>query len=170
MYYPGQYTVAQSALDRISRSHTSLSSFLADHSIPSCYVSAILNCFQLPVQIVFFTYVPPLLLPLYYQRILYLINSYQVLCCLAAKSYMTFRHPLDCSTPDFLVLHYLSEFAQFMFIESVMLCSHLILCHFLLFLPSIFPSIIVFSKVSSFASGGQSTGVSASVLPMNIQD
>ena len=83
---------------------------------------------------------------------------------------MTFRHPLDCSTPDFLVLHYLSEFAQFMFIESVMLCSHLILCHFLLFLPSIFPSIIVFSKVSSFASGGQSTGVSASVLPISIQD
>ena len=40
------------------------------------------------------------------------------------------------------------------------------------FLPSIFPSIRVFSMSQFFASGGQSIGVSASasVLPMNIQD
>ena len=55
-----------------------------------------------------------------------------------------------------------------MLIESVMPSNHLILCHPLLLLPSIFPSIRVFSD----ASGGQSIGasVSASVLPMNIQD
>ena len=50
---------------------------------------------------------------------------------------------------------------------------NIILCHPLLFLPSIFPSIKVFSNESVlFASGGQSIGVSASasVLPMNIQD
>ena len=48
--------------------------------------------------------------------------------------------------------------------------NHLILCHLLLLLPSIFPSIRVFSN-ESFASGDQSIGVSAlaSVLPMNIQ-
>ena len=48
--------------------------------------------------------------------------------------------------------------------------NHLMLCHSPLLLPSIFPSIRVFSSESVFASGGQSIGVSASVLPMNIQD
>ena len=49
---------------------------------------------------------------------------------------------------------------------------HLILCHSLLLLTSIFPSIRVFSNESSFASGGQRIGASASasVLPMYIQD
>ena len=44
-------------------------------------------------------------------------------------------------------------------------------CHPLLLLPSVFPSIRVFS-ISSITSGGQSTVASAlaSVLPMNIQD
>ena len=48
--------------------------------------------------------------------------------------------------------------------------KHLILCHPLLLLTSVFPSIRVFSNEWIFASGGQSVGVSASVLPMNIQD
>ena len=38
---------------------------------------------------------------------------------------------------------------KFMSIESVMLFNHLILCHPLLFLPSIFPSIKVFSNESA---------------------
>ena len=60
---------------------------------------------------------------------------------------------------------------KLMFIESVMPSSHLILCRPLLLLPSIFPSIRVFSNESALQSGGQSMGVSAStsVLPMNIQ-
>ena len=37
---------------------------------------------------------------------------------------------------------------KLMFIESVMLSNYLILCHLLLLLPSIFPSIRVFSKES----------------------
>ena len=44
---------------------------------------------------------------------------------------------------------------------------HLILCHPLLLLPSVFPSIRVFSNESCL-SGGQSIGALASVLPMNI--
>ena len=51
--------------------------------------------------------------------------------------------------------------------------NHLVLCRPLLLLPSIFPSISIFSNESAlFASGGQSIGASASasVLPMNIQD
>jgi len=39
---------------------------------------------------------------------------------------------------------------KLMSIESVMPSNHLILCHPLLFLPSIFPSIRVFSKESAF--------------------
>ena len=59
-----------------------------------------------------------------------------------------------------------------MSIESVMPSSHLILCHPLLLLPSIFPNIRSFQMSQPFASGGQSIGVSASasVLPMNTQD
>ena len=50
--------------------------------------------------------------------------------------------------------------------------NHLILCCPLLLLPSIFPSIRVFSNESALCTGGQSIGVSAStsVLPMSIQD
>ena len=47
--------------------------------------------------------------------------------------------------------------------ESVMSSNHLILCRPLLLLPSIFPSIRVFSNDQFFASGSQSIGVSASV-------
>ena len=53
--------------------------------------------------------------------------------------------------------------------DLVMPSTHLILCHPLLLLSSIFPTITVFSKSQFFASGGQNIGVSASasVLPMN---
>ena len=57
-------------------------------------------------------------------------------------------------------------------IASVMPSKHLILyCSYLL-LPSIFPSIRVFSNESALLSGRQSIGVSASVsvLPKNTQD
>ena len=53
--------------------------------------------------------------------------------------------------------------------ESMTPYNHLILCHHLLFLPSIFPNIRVFPKSQLFTSGGQSIGASASVLPVNIQ-
>ena len=60
---------------------------------------------------------------------------------------------------------------KFMSIELVMLSNHLILCHPILLLPSIFPSIRVFPVSQLFTSGGQSIGVSASagVLQRNIQ-
>ena len=55
--------------------------------------------------------------------------------------------------------------------ESVMPSNHLTLCHTLLLLPSIFPSIRVSSNNGLFASRDQSiaASASASVLPMNIQ-
>ena len=60
---------------------------------------------------------------------------------------------------------------KLMSIESVIPSNHFIPCYPLFLLPSIFPSIRVFSN-KFFTLGGQSIGVStsASVLPMNIQD
>ena len=50
---------------------------------------------------------------------------------------------------------------RLMSIESVMPFSHLIICHPLLLLPPIPPSVRVFPMSQVFAWGGQSTGVSA---------
>ena len=55
---------------------------------------------------------------------------------------------MDCSTPGLPVQHLLLEFTQLMSIELVLPSNHLILCRPLLFLPSIFPSIKVFSDES----------------------
>ena len=55
---------------------------------------------------------------------------------------------MDCSTPDLPVHHQLLEFTQTMSIESVMQSNHLILCHPLILLPSVFSSIRVFSNES----------------------
>ena len=55
---------------------------------------------------------------------------------------------MDCSTPDFPVLRHLPELAQTHVIEPVMPSSHLVLCHPLLLLPSIFPRIKIFSMKS----------------------
>ena len=61
---------------------------------------------------------------------------------------------------------------KLMSIELVMPSNHLILCHPLLLLSSIFPMIRVFYNESAICIGGQSiaASASASVLPMNIQD
>ena len=59
---------------------------------------------------------------------------------------------------------------KLMSIESVIPSNHLILCFPLLFLPSIFPSIRVFSKESVLHISWPNIGASAlvSILPMNI--
>ena len=56
---------------------------------------------------------------------------------------------MDCSTPGFPVLHCLPNLLKLISIESVMPSNHLILCLPLLLLPSIFPSIRVFSNESA---------------------
>ena len=60
---------------------------------------------------------------------------------------------MNCSTSCSPVLHYLLEFAKFRSIKLVMLSNHFILCCPLLFLPSIFPSIWVFSNESALHTG-----------------
>ena len=69
-------------------------------------------------------------------------------CCSVAKLCLTLCDPRDCSTPGFPVLHCLSEFAPTQSTESVMPSNHLILCCPLLFPPTIFPTIRVFSNES----------------------
>ena len=56
---------------------------------------------------------------------------------------------MNCSTPGLPVHHQLPEFPKLMSIKSVMPSSRLILCHPLLILPSIPPSIRVFSNEST---------------------
>ena len=55
---------------------------------------------------------------------------------------------MDCSKPGLPVHYQLLELLKLMSIESVMPSEYLILCHPLLLLPSIFPSIRVFSNES----------------------
>ena len=64
-------------------------------------------------------------------------------CCSVAQSCPTLCAPMDCSTPGF------PSTLKPMSIESVMPSNHLILCRPLLLLPSIFPSIRVFSNKSA---------------------
>ena len=66
-----------------------------------------------------------------------------VVCCyLVTKPCPTLCDSMDCSMPGFSVLHYVLEFAQ----THAHCVYHLILCCNLLLLPSIFPSIKVFSN------------------------
>ena len=67
------------------------------------------------------------------------------------ESRPTLCDPIDCSMPDSPVLSSRISWGllKFMSIESVMLANHLILCHPLPLLPSIFPSIRFFSSESA---------------------
>ena len=81
-----------------------------------------------------------------------------------------FCTPMDCNMPDFLV-HYQS-LLKLMFIKLVMPSNHLILWCPLIHLPSIFPSIRVFSNESVLCIRWPKywTFSFSTVLPMNIQD
>ena len=82
-----------------------------------------------------------------------------------------FATPWTAACQTALSIAKVQSLLKLMSIELVMLPYHLILCHPLLLLPSIFPSIRVFLMTQSFISGDQSNGASASAsaLQMNIQ-
>ena len=70
-------------------------------------------------------------------------------CCSVAQSCPTLCNPMDCSSPGFPVLHHLPDFAH-TYVHGVRDPSnHLVHCRSLLLLPSIFPSIRVFSNESA---------------------
>ena len=65
-----------------------------------------------------------------------------------AQSCLTLCDPMDCSTQASLSFTNPQSLVKLMSIKSVMPSNHLILCHSLLLLPSIFPSTRVFSTES----------------------
>ena len=91
-----------------------------------------------------------------------------------ALLYSTLCDPMDCSTPGLPVHCQLPDFTQthVHWVGDASDASHFIHYHLLLLLPSIFPSIRVFSNKSALCIRWPSIGVSAStsVLPMNTQD
>ena len=99
-----------------------------------------------------------------------LVNSVQFSS--VTQSCPTLCDPMNRSTQASLSITNTWSLPKPMSIESVMPCNHLIFCHLLLLLLSIFPSIRVFSNESAPYIRWQSTGASASasVLLMNIQD
>ena len=67
-------------------------------------------------------------------------------CCSFAQSCPTLCDPMGCITPASLSFTISRSLLKLMSTESVMPSNHLILCRPLLLLPSIFPSIMVFSS------------------------
>ena len=63
-----------------------------------------------------------------------------------AQSWLTLCDPMDCSTPASLSITNSGSLLKLMPIERVMPSNHPILCQLLLLLPSIFPSIRIFSN------------------------
>ena len=87
-------------------------------------------------------------------------------CCYSfTKSFLTLWDPMDCSTPGSSV-HHLPDFAQ-MSIELVTPSNHLILCRPLLLLPSIIPSIRVFSNDLALHQEAKVLGLQLQHLPSN---
>ena len=71
-------------------------------------------------------------------------------CCSVSKLYLTLCDPMDCSTPNFPILHHLPEFAQTRahWDDDVIQLSHPLSPPLLL--PSIFPNIRIFSSELAF--------------------
>ena len=89
------------------------------------------------------------------KHIIYIFHCHWIMtpicfcCCSVAKSCLTLCNPLTaaCQAPLSSTISW--SLFRFISTESVMLSNHLILCHPLLILPSIFPSIRVFSNESA---------------------
>ena len=96
------------------------------------------------------------------------VRRYVVCCCSVTQLCLTLCNPMNCSTPDFPVLHCLLELLKLMSIDSVMLSNLLILSSFSSCLQS-FPASAPFPMSGFFPSGGLSIRASASVLPRRIQ-
>ena len=80
-----------------------------------------------------------------------------------------FATPWNAARQTSLSFNISQSLCKLIFIESMMPSNHLILCSPLLLLPSVFPSIRVFSNESALCKS-IGASASASVLQMNIQD
>ena len=99
------------------------------------------------------------------------VNIYFVIVVVQSLSHVwLFETPWTAACQASLSFTTYQSLLRFTSIESSMLSNHLILCFPLLLLPSVFPSIRVFSNGSGLLSRWPKYLSSASVLPMNIQD
>ena len=76
-------------------------------------------------------------------------DKYHIQCSSVAQSCPTLWDPMNPSMPGLSVHHQLWSLLKLMSIESVMPSNHLILCHSLLLLSPIPPSIRVFANEST---------------------
>ena len=76
-------------------------------------------------------------------------SSLSICCCSVTNLCSTLCNPMGCSMTGFPVLHYIPEFDQTNIHGVGDTINHLILCCPLFLLPSIFPSIRVFSNDSA---------------------
>ena len=97
---------------------------------------------------------------------MYSSKAYSVKFSSVTQSCLTLCDPVTAACQAFLSVAISQSSLKLMSIELVIPSNLLILCHPLILLPSIFPSISVFSNEKSSIR----TWASASVLPMNIQD
>ena len=70
-------------------------------------------------------------------------------CCSVTRSCPILCDPMNCSTPGFPSFTISLSLLKLVSFESVIPSNHLILCHPLLLLPLVFPSIRVFSNESA---------------------
>ena len=82
------------------------------------------------------------------------IKRYPLLLLFSRCHFQLFVTPWTAA--GFPVLHLSRSLCKLMSTESLMPSNHLVLCHPLLLLPSVFSSILVFSNEWLFASGGLS--------------
>ena len=92
-----------------------------------------------------------------------------MICCCSSLSCVWLCHPVDAARQVSGCFPNSRSLLKLMTIESVMPSNHLVLCHPLSSCLQSFPASGSFLMSQLFASGGQSIGASASVLPMNIQ-
>ena len=83
-----------------------------------------------------------------YYDVILIINIILIMFSSVTQSCPILCDPMDCIMPGFPVFTNAQSLPRLMSIESVMPSNHLILCHPLLLLPSIFPSVMVFSNES----------------------
>ena len=124
---------------------------------------------------IFYSY--PSLIKIFYQKLVYILPNIfpawvQFSSIQSLSHVLLFATPWTTARQASLSITNSWSPPKTMAIESVMPSNHLILCHPLLLLTSIFPSIRVFSNESALHIRWPSIGVSAStsVLPTNIQD
>ena len=99
-------------------------------------------------------------------------TSFVVVVFVQSLNHVWLCNPLDCSSQAPLSFTISQSLFRLMSIELMVLFNHFILCCPLLLLPSIFPSIRVFSSKSALHNRWPliiGASASASILPINLQ-